>query len=312
MSYPKQFNGIKPQQGSNPLDRLDISGYVRIGEPRDDGKGKVNGYFRLTEAGDEYENHFKAMFGDQPKVMPIYFPTSNIDIIKCHQLEAYLDKRRWGYGDGHQFMIYDESTHQYQLTQKGTELYNRINPKLWKEQLTLRFRIPHFPGTGFYALKTGGANSSIPKILNSLEYVRMLMGGDIAHMLFFLKTRIVTKKEPGTTYRYAFVTLTSAYSPEQIMKIQKGIASGDLKPKEIVNYSQYAEYLMSQGDNLLPMHEKLTELALGKKHMFELRESWEAESKALQDQEDQEAASETVSDQSTEPHNPNQQTINFE
>lgn len=242
MSNPQHFTSIQSRKNT-PDERVDIAGYIRVGEMSPGGKPKINGFFRLADTADEYIDHFNHVFGQDPVMIPIYFPTSDKDVIRIHQYEWWKDRRCFGYGDGEQFMVFDKNTQQRELTQKGSDLFNTLDAKNWKEQMTLRFKIPNFPAEGFFVLKTGGADTSIPNILRSMNYIEQSFNGCLDNMLFWLIVEMGTSKMPGNTRKFPVVKLRSAYTAEQISLLQQAFVAGDLKRDHITSYIQIQEYL---------------------------------------------------------------------
>lgn len=248
MSFPRHFTEIKARK-EEPEQRIDIAGYVRVGEMNEANKAQTNGYFRLADTADEYINHFEYTFGKEPTMIPVYFPTGNLDIIRLHQYEAWKDKRNHGYGDGEMFMVWNAPQKEMQLCSKGSDLFLTVDPKMWKEHLTLRFKIPNFPAEGFFVLKTGGADTSIPNILRSMNYMNQALGG-IDNLLFFLIVEMGKSKMPGSTRRFPVIKLRSAYTAEQILKIQAGFTGGKLKREDLTSYLQIQEFLDKEGEKL--------------------------------------------------------------
>ena len=248
MSNPRHFTSIQARK-EEPEERPDIAGYIRVGEMSENGKPKTNGYFRMADTADEYINHFEYIYGDKPTMIPVYFPTDNLDIIRIHQFEWWKDKREYGYGDGVQFMVYSEPHKEKVLCEKGSPLFLTLDPKNWKEQLQIRFKIPNFPAEGFFVLKTGGAETSIPNIKKSMDFIHRSFGF-IENMLFHLIVEMGKSKMPGSTRKFPVVKLRSAYTPEQIMKIQEALVRGLLKREEITSYLQIQDFLNEQGEKL--------------------------------------------------------------
>ncbi len=250
MSFTKQFTSIQARK-KDIQDRPDIAGYVRVGEPTSTGKGKVNGYFRLADTAEEFIEHFEFKYGKEPVMIPIYFPTNDKDITRIWQYEWWKDKRMWGYGDGINFMVWNPARKGYEPCTPADDLFQTLEYKYWSEQMTLRFKIPGFPAEGFFVLKTGGADTSIPNIKKSMDYVELCFNGELDHMLFYLMVEMGKSKMPGNTRKFPVIKLRSAYTIEQIHKLQHAFTSGDLKREEITSYLQIQKYL-EESEELKP------------------------------------------------------------
>lgn len=246
MSYPKHFTMIKHKIGEQKP-TLNIIGYIRAGEMKDDGLPKANPFFRMASEMNDYIDYFTHFFGEKPNSLPIYFTTSDRDISCIYQFEAWQSKRLWGYGDGETNMVWREEAKRFEPCEKDSELFKRIPYKAWQEYVTLRFKIAYFPGDGYFVLKTSGKDTSIPLILNTLQLAEQTMDG-FENQLFNLTVEMSkSSKIPGSNYRYPIIKLSSKYNHEQRLMIQEAFLTNKIKRDELDTYLKIEKYLDSIG-----------------------------------------------------------------
>lgn len=246
--HPKQFTSIVQKKGGIDISRgANIMGYLRVGDPKEEGqKVKTNEFFRLDSEIDDLVEYFTATYGDEPNNIPIYFPTTDREFIQTWQFEAWKDKRKLGYSNGAVHMVYDHKANDFMPCEVGSDLHNTVPKKLWLEYLTIRFCIANMP-EGIFGFKTSGKDTTIPKILASLQIAEMTMNG-FENQLFYLNVKKSKQSNtPGSNIIYPIITIRSAYTAEQKLLIKQAFTDGTLNRDELFTYLQLDEVLAAKG-----------------------------------------------------------------
>ncbi len=182
-------------------------------------------YFRPTGT---FANEFTKLFGEKPKKLNIAFISDDIAEVCNQRFECWTDGKRWGFGDGENFTVYDKGA----AGGKGGYVENvpptdaRVKALKWDEMLTLRFVILEMKGImGYWRFETKAKTVTIPSITKSFDFVRERAGSIIG----FPFTLIVEKKtgySPGEPKSYPMVTLVPNFTQDTLEMVREYIEAG--------------------------------------------------------------------------------------
>jgi hypothetical protein len=203
---------------------LPEAGRVKIGEKRMSASNKEYpaslDYFRATGT---FANHFHKIFGDKPDKLTIVFISDHI-ADSCNEEYACWEKgKRWGWGDGETFSVWDTVKKDYVVVDKTSPL---LAGKKWDIMLTLRFVIPELKGVlGHWVFATKGAKTTIPSIVKSFDFIKERVGTVIG-VPFELVVEKAKGYSPGEPRQYSKVKLIPCFSEQYMEKVRDFLASG--------------------------------------------------------------------------------------
>ena len=211
----------KVQRTGMPLPE---AGRIKIGEKVLSKGGKEIpksiDYFRATGT---FAEHFHKVFGPKPDKLTIVFISDNISD-SCNEEYACWDNgKRWGWGDGETFNVWNSTMKQYEVVDKE---HSSLKGKKWDIMLTLRFVIPEMKGVlGHWVFATKGAKTTIPSIVKSFDFIKERMGTVIG-VPFELVVEKGKGYSPGEPRQYSKVKLIPCFSEEYMIKVKDFLSSG--------------------------------------------------------------------------------------
>jgi len=217
---------IIKKEGSQKGNSLPIIGKIKIGEKKTTAEGKeypsALDYFRVPDEC-KFKDLFKKAYGDKPKKLKVVFVSDNIDEVCAERYECWDKGKRWGWGDGEHFEVYDGKDYIQVDKVKAHEL---TKGKKWETFLTLRFVLPEIPGVlGQWQFDTKGAKVTIPSIVSSFDFVRE-RANTIVAIPFELVVEPTKGYSPGAARNYPVVKLVPNISDESIQKVREWIGAG--------------------------------------------------------------------------------------
>ncbi|WP_285011300.1 recombination directionality factor [Pedobacter faecalis] len=185
---------------------------------------KAIDYFRPTG---NFANEFTRLFGEKPKSLQVAFISDNVSEVCNEQFESWDKGKRYGWGDGATFTIWDSATGKYVENVSATD--PRIKKLKWERTLTLRFVLLKMTGVlGYWTYQTKAKEVSIPSITKSFDMVRE-RANTIIGFPFNLQIEMKKSYNPGEARTYPVVTLIPSFTEENIEAVRAYIdAGGDL------------------------------------------------------------------------------------
>lgn len=184
-------------------------GFIKIGIKTDKGYPKSLDYFI---ADSNYQKYFIDAYNKPKSIQIVFF--NDDPSFSCNEQYLLIDKdgKRFGFGDGHDFEIWNGkeyiplSLDEYpNLMEKTVERSG--SKKGWEITLTLRFIIPKIPKVlGYWEFNTKGNASTIPNIRNIYDTL-LESRGSILGMLFDLNVEFAKSQQPGNSNKYPVVSL---------------------------------------------------------------------------------------------------------
>lgn len=198
-------------------------GKIKVGEKKKNSKGVEYptslDYFRATG---NFANAFNAQYGDAPKSLTIAFISDDLSEVCNERYECWDKGKRWGWGDGETFTVWDGSAYKEGL-QKNDPI---VIGKKWDTMLTLRFVLLDMKGIlGYWTFQSKGKASSIPSIVKSFDYVRE-RASTIVGFPFQLIVEKKTGYNPGEARNYPVVQLVPNFTDEAIEKVRGYLEQG--------------------------------------------------------------------------------------
>jgi hypothetical protein len=175
------------------------------------------------------------IYGEQPKLLKIFFPSNDMKEI-CNHEYVIRDSsgKKAGYGDGENFYLATPSdgTVKFQLWEKevieskfknAEAFMSSISAKLktnWAERLTLRFMIVGFPVLACWEFCSGGDDTTIPAIVGEID--RIMQGaGRVSQIPFDLSVKKVKSDKSGSNNAYPVVSIVCNFSPEDVDNLRQ-------------------------------------------------------------------------------------------
>ena len=220
---------ISKRKDTSTASSLPEIGKIKIGEKATSAKGteypKALDYFKPTGT---FANEFTKLFGQQPRKLNICFISDDINEVCNQRFECWDGGKRWGFGDGESFTVWDKTAN----AGKGAYAENvlptdpRVKSLKWDEMLTLRFVLLEMKGImGYWRFETKAKAVTIPSIVKSFDLVRERAGSIIG----FPFTLMVEKKigyNPGEAKSYPVVTLVPNFTEDSINMVRDYIDMG--------------------------------------------------------------------------------------
>ena len=205
-------------QGLSERRRLPRLGKIKLGVVEHNPAGKT-----YPKAVDYFvcPPEVQAVYGEQPKELPVMFPTDNSDVLFPQELKAYKQSglfcagdgeraRRWGSGpDGKTTLI--ERACPCELLDQGK----------CKPSATLHFLLPDVPGVGVWTITTS-SQRSIVELNTAFEQMLATFGG-LRGIPFTLSLELEHGQRPGEGGQMVrqdlyVLHLTTAYTLRQIVE----------------------------------------------------------------------------------------------
>lgn len=217
-----QTGRIQVRKQQSNASTLPEVGKIKIGKKHEEKGYPISlDYFRPTG---NYANEFTKVFGDKPKKLSIAFVSDDLNEVCNQRFECWTDGKRWGWGDGVIFTVWDTATKAYINDLQGND--KRVTSLKWDEMLTLRFVILDIKGImGYWSFQTKAKSVSIPAIVKSFDFVKE-RAGSIIGFPFNLLVEKKTGYNPGDPKNYPVVTLVPNFSEDSIEQVRQYIDMG--------------------------------------------------------------------------------------
>lgn len=212
----------KTQTAASTLPEI---GKIKIGEKRKSSSGVEYptslDYFRATGS---FTGEFQNTFGDKPKRLDIVFISDNLSEVCNERYECWNKGKRWGWGDGSTFTVWDPVAKKYVEGVDPTD--KRVTSIKWDLMLTLRFVLLQMRGVmGYWSFSTKAKATTIPSIVQAFDFVRG-RAGTIIGFPFNLTVEKVTSYSPEEAKNYPVVKLVPNFSQESIEMVEKYLEAG--------------------------------------------------------------------------------------
>lgn len=170
-----------------------------------------------------YEKMFTTIYGEKPSSLNIAFISDNIEEVCNQRFEAWDKGKRFGYGDGITFTVWDGS--KYVEEDKDGANVKKYG-KLWAETLTLRFVLLGMKGIlGYWTFTTKAKSASIPTIVNAFDMVRD-KAGTIIGFPFTLSVKFVNGYGAGDAKKYPIISLVPNFTEDAIDEVRGYLQGG--------------------------------------------------------------------------------------
>lgn len=216
---------IKVSKTGNNASSLPEIGKIKTG----DKKRSANGtefpvsldYFRATG---NFANQFTAIFGERPNCLQIAFISDDISEVCNERFESWDKGKRYGWGDGETFTVWDPTTGSYVNNVLSND--KRVRSLKWDRILTLRFVLIKMKGIlGYWTYTTKAKEATIPGIIKSFDLVRE-KAGTIVGFPFNLQVEKVKSYSPGEARNYPIVKLIPNFTEEAIEAVRAYVEAG--------------------------------------------------------------------------------------
>lgn len=216
---------IMASKQANNASTLPEIGKIKIGIKSTSSGGKEYpkslDYFRATG---NFTNEFTKLFGEKPKSLQVAFISDNLTEVCNEQFESWDKGKRFGYGDGSEFTIWDGATGKYITGVAATD--KRVKALKWDRTLTLRFVLLKMTGIlGYWTFQTKAKEVTIPSIVKSFDLVKE-RAGTIVGFPFNLQVEMKKSYSPGETRTYPVVSLIPNFTEESIEAVRNYIEQG--------------------------------------------------------------------------------------
>lgn len=212
---------IKVAKSQNNASTLPEIGKIKIGMKSEKGYPKSIDYFRATG---NFANEFTNKFGGKPTELKVVFLSNDLSEVCNERFECWESGKRWGYGDGENFTVWDKEAGKYIQVEKGHPLIKAVGK--WDRMLTLRFVLLELPGImGVWTFQTKAEATTIPSIVKAFDFV-MDKAGSIIGFPFSLTVEMKVGYNPGDPKRYPVVSLVPNFTENTIELVQNYIQAG--------------------------------------------------------------------------------------
>lgn len=200
-------------------------GKIKVGEKRKSATGTEFptslDYFKPTG---NFAAAFHAQYGDKPKSLTVAFISDDIAEVCNERYECWDKGKRWGYGDGETFTVWDATVKSYKEGVAKTDPL--VTSKKWDTMLTLRFVLLDMKGIlGYWTFQSKGKSTSIPSIVKAFDYVK-----ERASTIIGFPFQLIVEKKvgynPGDPKSYPMVTLVPCFTEEAIEKVHNYLEQG--------------------------------------------------------------------------------------
>jgi hypothetical protein len=216
---------IRVAKAVNNASTLPEIGKIKTGIKATSAKGveypKAIDYFRPTG---NFANQFTALFGEKPQSLQVAFISDNISEVCNEQFESWDKGKRYGWGDGETFTIFNATTGKYDDGVPPTD--DRVKKLKWERTLTLRFVLLKMTGVlGYWSWSTKAKEVSIPSITKSFDLV-MERAGSIIGFPFNFTIEMKKSYTPGEAKTYPVVSLIPSFNEENMEAVRNYIEAG--------------------------------------------------------------------------------------
>lgn len=220
-----QTGRIKVAKVQNNASTLPEIGKIKTGIKAKTAAGveypKAIDYFRPTG---NFANQFVALFGEKPQSLQVTFISDNIKEVCNEQFESWDKGKRYGYGDGETFTVWDAATAKYVEDVPAAD--KRVKALKWDRTLTLRFVLLKMTGVlGYWSWSTKAKEVSIPSITKSFDLV-MDRAGSIIGFPFNFTIEMKKSYTPGEARTYPVVSLIPSFTDENMEAVRNYIEAG--------------------------------------------------------------------------------------
>lgn len=221
-----QQGRIQSRRNESAASTLPEIGKVKIGiKNPDKGYPMSLDYFRPTG---NFANEFTNKYGDKPTRLSVCFISDNLQEVCNERYEAWVKGKRWGFGDGTVFTVWDAQAD----GGKGAYVNDvpaadpRVKALKWDIMLTLRFVLLELKGImGYWSFQTKAKATTIPSVVKAFDYVRE-RAGTIVGFPFSLLVEKKTGYSPGEAKNYPVVTLVPNFSEDAIELVNSYLEAG--------------------------------------------------------------------------------------
>lgn len=221
----QQSGRISVRKNENAGSTLPEIGKIKIGEKVKNTQGveypKALDYFRATG---NFANVFAQVYGAKPTKLNVVFISDNLTEVCNERYESWVKGKRWGWGDGETFTVYDEASKVYVEGVAKTD--PRVTKLKWDIMLTLRFVLLEMKGImGYWTFGTKAKATTIPSVVKAFDFVKG-RAGTIVGFPFNLIVEKKTGYNPGEARNYPVVTLVPNFSQESIDMVSAYLEAG--------------------------------------------------------------------------------------
>ena len=195
-------------------------------------------YFKATG---NFAAAFNAQYGEKPKSLTVAFISDDLNEVCNERYECWDKGKRWGWGDGETFTVWDAAAKEYKHDILKTDPL--VTGKKWDTMLTLRFILLDMKGIlGYWTFQSKGKSTSIPSIIKSFDFVRE-KSGTIVGFPFQLVVEKKVGYNPGEAKSYPMVTLVPCFTEEAMEKIHNYLEQGGAVSRINTNFVKAQEAL---------------------------------------------------------------------
>jgi hypothetical protein len=217
---------IQSRKTESAASTLPEIGKIKIGEKAPNGNyPRSLDYFKPTG---NFANEFANIIGEKPTKLSVCFVSDNLNEVCNERFECWVKGKRWGWGDGETFTIWDSAA----LEGKGNYIHAlpkedpRVRKMQWDIMLTLRFVLLELRGImGYWRFETKAKATTIPSVVKAFDFVRE-RAGTIVGFPFNLIVEKKTGYNPGEAKSYPVVTLVPNFSQDSIDMVSQYLEAG--------------------------------------------------------------------------------------
>jgi len=226
-------------------------GKIKVGMKVENSSGtsypKSIDYFRATG---NFAAEFQKIYGAKPNKISVAFVSNDLSEVCNERYECWEKGKRWGYGDGTTFTIWNNKDGVYVHDIPADSPI--VKGLKWDIMLTLRFVLLDMKGIlGHWSFTTKGKASTIPSVVKAFDFVRE-RAGTIAGFPFTLMVEMKTGYNPGDAKKYPVVTLVPNFSETAIEQVNSYLEQGGNMNKITTNFVKAKETLeLSAGNTTL-------------------------------------------------------------
>lgn len=257
---PQNTGRITQRRSEVSASTLPEIGRIKIGEKAKTAAGveypKALDYFRATG---NFTPQFNTIYGSKPTKLSVVFISDDLSEVCNERYESWVKGKRWGWGDGEIFTVYDESSKTYIEVPKSD---TRVQKLKWDIMLTLRFVLLEMKGImGYWTFATKAKATTIPSVVKAFDFVK----GRAGTIVGFPFNLIVERKvgyNPGEARNYPVVTLVPNFSQEAIEMVSNYLEAGGevnklttkmIEQKQVLELEAPKQVEMKQPDLNLPL-----------------------------------------------------------
>lgn len=245
----QQTGRISQRKNETAASTLPEIGKIKIGEKTKNAQGveypKALDYFRPTG---NFAAQFTGIYGSKPTKLSVVFISDNLSEVCNERYESWVKGKRWGYGDGETFTVYDEASKTY--VEGLTKADPRVSKLKWEIMLTLRFVLLEMKGImGHWTFGTKAKATTIPSIVKAFDFVKG-RAGTIIGFPFNLIVERKTGYNPGEARNYPVVTLVPNFSQEAIEMVSQYLDAGGEVNKITTAMIQQKQVLQIEGTKM--------------------------------------------------------------